>query len=817
MHRLFSIAFALSFLLVSVAKGQGKYIDTIFQQAKVYNNQKPSSVLFAHLDKTVYVNNETIWFAAYLLNPDSNLLKHQVISVGLVNDNTQKLIVEAKYPMRGFADGNLIIPDTITPGNYSFIAITNLKVNGKPALRFVQPITIKTATQPPFTVSITLDTLFKDLVNTRVLINAKGPDGPLDKASVSYILGRNKDKSTRVMGEAKTNVLGSYTLLIPKNRINNLQHNLEVQVKHNKITKTVHLDIPVKKQINSVKFYPEGGNLVSGLISRVAWEAKTPAGTPIKASAVLYANSKPIDTIQTDSYGMGTFNISPTTAATYTAKLIRVKHDDVVYPLPTVLPAGVVMYMAESVANDTARLIVRSSFKGKFTLLVHNYREIFAAIDIDADKRGRSVKIDLSNMPRGLTTVTVLDSYQKPVAEHMFFAHYDHRSNINIKVDDRQPGLRQKMTVKLKLDPLKTKASSALVSVACVQDNRLEVKKDNNIEQYYYLRNEIENIPAKENLMGSRAPDRKYLNDLLLIRGWSKYAWHEMMKAVPEDTIRRYDEFAYNGTVLKGKDSVKRAMRLLLRKDSGILIMVPTDQNGDFALTNGNVFAQKTDNRMRIRTTEASADHTVMLTDQYHLAQLGIAKGIEPEPFDPPVTSDTKTFVFTPLKNATKLRQVNIKGKSDKLRGANDCGDYVCRYNILNCFNHPGDPENRPPKIGETLREAGGGGLIKYVHCGVGNVSAPGMTVFTGINNSKQYYGADYAVLNPLEPDYLSTVFWKHSVMLSKDKETELTFYTSDITGKFRIVVQGVTDKDVIYNEASFETIAKKDDKQIQP
>lgn len=46
--------------------------------------------------------------------------------------------------------------------------------------------------------------------------------------------------------------------------------------------------------------------------------------------------------------------------------------------------------------------------------------------------------------------------------------------------------------------------------------------------------------------------------------------------------------------------------------------------------------------------------------------------------------------------------------------------------------------------------------------------------------------------------------------MLSKDKETELSFYTSDIPGKFRIVVQGVTDKDVVYAEAYYEAEKKK-------
>ncbi len=35
-------------------------------------------------------------------------------------------------------------------------------------------------------------------------------------------------------------------------------------------------------------------------------------------------------------------------------------------------------------------------------------------------------------------------------------------------------------------------------------------------------------------------------------------------------------------------------------------------------------------------------------------------------------------------------------------------------------------------------------------------------------------------------------------------------FYTNDIIGKFRIVVQGVTNEDVVYGETKFEVIKKK-------
>jgi hypothetical protein len=44
--------------------------DPLINKIHWYGLTKTSSVLFAHFDKTIYVNNENAWFAAYLLNYD---------------------------------------------------------------------------------------------------------------------------------------------------------------------------------------------------------------------------------------------------------------------------------------------------------------------------------------------------------------------------------------------------------------------------------------------------------------------------------------------------------------------------------------------------------------------------------------------------------------------------------------------------------------------------------------------------------------------------------------------------------------------------
>jgi uncharacterized protein YfaS (alpha-2-macroglobulin family) len=68
-----------------------------------------------------------------------------------------------------------------------------------------------------------------------------------------------------------------------------------------------------------------------------------------------------------------------------------------------------------------------------------------------------------------------------------------------------------------------------------------------------------------------------------------------------------------------------------------------------------------------------------------------------------------------------------------------------------------------------------------------------------------EFYVEDLSKKEVSGPQYLSTIFWKHAIVTDEKGEASVEFYTGDITGRFRIVVQGITDNDVIYGDRFFE------------
>lgn len=82
---------------------------------------------------------------------------------------------------------------------------------------------------------------------------------------------------------------------------------------------------------------------------------------------------------------------------------------------------------------------------------------------------------------------------------------------------------------------------------------------------------------------------------------------------------------------------------------------------------------------------------------------------------------------------------------------------------------------------------------------------------YEGLQLQRELYTPKYNDVNiksPI-PDYRNVIYWNPSIILKDGKEEKLSFYTSDLVGKYRAVVQGVSENGVP-GYASFEFEVKK-------
>lgn len=792
----------------------GQNNDSLLSKLKYYQLAKSPSTLFAHFDKNVYVNNENVWFTAYLLSAEKNNCP-TVLSVLLVNDNKKSIILKRRFVMEnGLSFGNVLIPDTIPPGNYSFLLYTNVLATDKQIDSFVQPITIKATSASGISASLNLvdSALSPTGEYRRVQIKVANKEKlPLPGAEIFFHLGGNSEALSS--NKIKTDKNGEYLLSIPIDKINAGSNILTAEVSYNKEIKTLRMALPVIKNRYSVKFYPEGGNMVHATKSVIGWEAKNSFGMPLEVHGILYKDKVAIDTIHTDRYGMGKFKLIPLVGSKYEVK-INGSARDTSYLLPPVLLSGPVINVDNSIANDSLKISIVSKSPGKFFLMIHNYRQSFFYIPIELNGAGKTVLINLKDVPKGLNSVTILDSLQRPLIERIFFAHYDSRIPIKIWIDKPKYTTRQKVSVRLKLISADSVVVKGGVSVACVQSSRIDTKKVNDIESYFYLKHALDDIPLKESYMGQSRADRIYLEEVLLIKGWRRVTWQEMMQTKPADTLNKTEVIsAFGGVVTHNGKNVNKSTQILVMADSASSF-ITTNKNGEFSLGITKMITAQ-DKKIHLLLNDRSGKgYSIAIKDHFDSINNTLVKEFQPLIYN--LTATTSSIgdndIINGFEHTINLKGVTIKvfkdDQFDKPLKAKDlsnsCGDYVCRYNFLNCAIHPNEADNRPPVIGEEYLIYGGTGA-KIVYKGCPLLPPLSMLTVNGIYYSKEFYGSDYSQFSLSAPDYFSTIYWKHLIYINSKNDVEFSFYTSDITGPFRIVLQGITQGDVIYGEKEFE------------
>jgi len=95
------------------------------------------------------------------------------------------------------------------------------------------------------------------------------------------------------------------------------------------------------KPISSLQLFPEGGDLVNGLLSRVAFKAVNSFGLPVKIRGVIRSGSGDlVDSLTIEHDGMGSFFLQPAEGERYTGSWTDEYGNNYTTPLPIARKTG---------------------------------------------------------------------------------------------------------------------------------------------------------------------------------------------------------------------------------------------------------------------------------------------------------------------------------------------------------------------------------------------------------------------------------------------------------------------------------------------
>ncbi len=282
-----------------------------------------------------------------------------------------------------------------------------------------------------------------------------------------------------------------------------------------------------------IQFLPEGGNLISGRQNNIAVCAITEKATPLVVKMQLKdENHNILDTIETNSAGLGSFRLKPKENLRYYTSIIEpADYRNKRYDIPEAADAGVNM---EVIKNEQDHIYLRlnsnSNLAERLQIILVKDSEILCSVDKEIRGVGFA-DLHFENLSAGIATLSVFKR-EEPVAERLIFLDSFQRLNVSGRLEYGAYPIRGKMKIKVKVtdqegNPVKAYLSATVIdSINCISD-QLSMP---DIRYSFWLRSGLKkNTPvqipvAVLNRIGPEETDLiSDINLLLLTYGWRKY------------------------------------------------------------------------------------------------------------------------------------------------------------------------------------------------------------------------------------------------------------------------------------------------------
>lgn len=595
---LFSIiASAIAFGFV----GQDDPLKKILQQIEKYRLQYPQEKVHLHLDKPYYAIGDNIWFKAYIVTAERNELSDlsKILYVELINDkDSVKQSLTLPIEM-GLSSGDFALSDSLKEGNYRIRAYTNWMRNFDEEYFFDKTITIGNSISN--TVLTQVDYTFsKDPKGQRVFANLNYTDmsgAPLSNKEVSYEVVL--DFRSIVKGKGITDLNGTLQLSFVNNQ--------PFILKSGKILTNIRLSekvsanksFPVKttSKETDVQFFPEGGELIDGISSRVAFKALGSDGLGLPVSGYIAdQNQNKLSEFKSEYAGMGSFKIKPSASNTYTAYLTFEDGSEKVIALPKVKAKG---YVLSADNLDPMELKIKISSNelqqpdSELTLVAQSNGQVLFVSKNKMNSSVFSSSILKSRFPTGILQLTLFSPNNEPVAERLVFIN--HSDFLTIELSSEKFEYQQREKVKLMLDVSDPKGKPTLgsFSISVIDETKVPFNEENetSIMSNLLLSSDLRGFIEKPNYYFTdvNANKVKQLDNLLLTQGWRRFEWKNILTdSYPSLVFEAEKSMQVSGKVISmsGKPIIGGKVTLFSSSGTQFLIDTLTDSNGQFRFDN---------------------------------------------------------------------------------------------------------------------------------------------------------------------------------------------------------------------------------------
>lgn len=527
------LLFFLPLATVHMDAADGNRCLDYIRKAMNFSRVAPQEKVYLHFDNTGYFENETMWFKAYVVRTDDGKPSDmsRVLYVELLNPSgdvvkSRKLFIDEK----GQANGEIKLDTLYGSGFYEVRAYTRY-------------------------------------------IASWGTNACFSRVFPIY-------KKPKAEGEYKEPTIAThlYRYRNPNNRTD--EDSLYTDAIDNGI-----YDNNFSSDI-TVKFFPEGGDLIRGELNRMAVWAVTENGRPYKGiGQIMDARGEAVAVVETDSLGKGLVELVPD-GTPLTLEITNLKKRLRRFELPEVKAEGC-MLRIDAVSDEmTATICCSPEYQGKkLGYVIMNSGNIHTCDTLTAEQ-ATYIRLDRSSMKEGVNQFTLFDSDGRILAERMFFI-CPKPGQTAIVLTPQTSRLTPCCSVKVEASTM----PNTIFSFTAVDAASMNNGSHGNIQTWMLLSSEVKGyIPDIDYYFESDDTQHRRAADLLMLtQGWRRYDWELMtgQKALDKNPIVE-DKFYLYGRLNPYRkhnkvDGVTLNAYLYNDKGESLMGTTKTDSLGNYA------------------------------------------------------------------------------------------------------------------------------------------------------------------------------------------------------------------------------------------
>jgi hypothetical protein len=799
---------AITFLYLLIFNKMTKAGD--LDSAALFNNQMwtyvkehPTTNLFIHTDKNIYSPNERMWFKAYVLS--GVVADNKVLYVRLT-DEKNKVILSSQFPMNNLlANGDLLLPDTLKDGKYFLYAYGDRMINFDEKDVFVQPVMVYKNKKKWRAEAYVIDTsklvrgekvemLVRLKQNNDLVKNVRGHYQFFDGAKVVK------------QGGLKTNIVGEAFIGFTYPDIGD-DKMLNAVITFSDENDFEEVTVNLRHRANTLKAncYPGGGHLIGNLQNRLAVEVLDVNNLPVSTTVKLLADNIIIQTLVSDSSGIAVFSFVPSVAKEYSIELNNNGRAEVVPFRQSIESKGWLMD-AKVIKSNCHVHLHNYGFGDSVTLVLRSFEQVLWTKGMHvADKKETDIIIPLDSFQRQVFSIAALGPEQQLLAEQLFVYKPGIDASVQIKTDKQVYETRKKVTVEVNVFDANGNPLPTNFSVAAVEVNTIDSAVLPNIIAAGLFKDIGFNSPYL--IQHNASTDA--LNRLLLTKTWNNYHWQNILNYLPKGNLKIYRNtdgvFGNIASIYKKKKVAITELPVLSKEG---MMMVPLSEHGDFDIPSEQLMSPRNEKKSLFLGTDFYKKYTISFKnyDKDFDKKIG-----ESNAFNfPKVFTGLSKYKMEKLEKLTdphQLQNVVVKVIKDQPWTATDyyspnCMDYVCMNNIFNCPNHKW---GTTPIVGETYRFRDKR-IVYRGGCGeIADETRP-VVPLKLIMVPNTFPVIDFEKETSEEKETRTTIYWNPNVFTDKDGKATFTFFTDDVTGEFKIILQGVSLHGLlpVYSTASF-------------